>query len=148
VAVFWGFLGVGHYWISQGLMGEGGKSLRFVRRLSLGIPKPGAGMIRCGRTAGALPMRPKSPNPPNTDDLFRNRLSNILDQRHALLRLAGLIDWSRFEQEYGALYAEQDDSGLTRAVTRSSQDAASIYAAWRWHATKWPGATSRNSGSC
>jgi hypothetical protein len=48
----------------------------------------------------------KSPYSPNTDDLFRNRLSNILDQRHALLRLAGLIDWSRFEQEYGALYAE------------------------------------------
>jgi IS5 family transposase len=57
-------------------------------------------------------MRPKSPSPPNTDDLFRHRLSNILDQRHALLRLAGLIDWSRFEQEYGALYAEQGRPGL------------------------------------
>jgi IS5 family transposase len=44
-------------------------------------------------------MRPKSPSPSATDDLFRNRLSNILDQRHALLRLAGLINWSRFEQE-------------------------------------------------
>jgi len=57
-------------------------------------------------------MRPKSPSPSTTDDLFRNRLSNILDQRHALLRLAGLIDWSRFEQEYGALYAEQGRPGL------------------------------------
>src|SRR5580704_9650210 len=57
-------------------------------------------------------MRPKSASPPTTDDLFRNRLSNILDQRHALLRLAGLIEWSRFEQEYGALYAEQGRPGL------------------------------------
>jgi IS5 family transposase len=57
-------------------------------------------------------MRPKPASPPTTDDLFRNRLSNILDQRHALLRLAGLIDWSRFEQEYGALYAEQGRPGL------------------------------------
>jgi hypothetical protein len=98
----------GPYSVSQGLMSEYGKSLRFVRRFSLEILKPGAGMIRCGRTAGALPMRP---NPPNTD-LFRIRLSNILDQRHALLRLAGLIGWSRFEQEYGALYAEQGRPGL------------------------------------
>ena len=57
-------------------------------------------------------MRPKSASPSNTDDLFRSRLSNILDQRHVLLRLAGLIDWSRFEQEYGALYAEQGRPGL------------------------------------
>jgi transposase, IS5 family len=57
-------------------------------------------------------MRPKSPIPSATDDLFRHRLSNILDQRHALLRLAGLIEWSRFEQEYGALYAEQGRPGL------------------------------------
>jgi transposase, IS5 family len=61
-------------------------------------------------------MRPKSASPSNTDDLFRSRLSNILDQRHALLRLAGLIDWSRFEQEYGALYAEQGRPGLPTRV--------------------------------
>ena len=57
-------------------------------------------------------MRPKPPSQPKTDALFRHRLSNILDQRHALLRLAGLIEWSRFEREYGALYAEQGRPGL------------------------------------
>jgi len=31
-------------------------------------------------------MRPKSPIPFATDDLFGHRLSNILDQRHALLK--------------------------------------------------------------
>ncbi|MGH7094243.1 MAG: transposase [Stellaceae bacterium] len=29
-----------------------------------------------------------------------------------MLRLAGLIEWVRFEQEYGALYAEQGRPGL------------------------------------
>ena len=57
-------------------------------------------------------MRPKPPNPATTDDLFRHQLSNILDQRHELLRLSALIDWSRFEREYGALYAEQGRPGL------------------------------------
>jgi IS5 family transposase len=58
-------------------------------------------------------MRPKPPNPAVTDDLFRHQLSNLLDQRHELLRLATLIDWSRFEREYGALYAEQGRPGLS-----------------------------------
>lgn len=57
-------------------------------------------------------MRPKPPSEPASDDLFRHRLSNLLDQRHELIRLAGLIDWSRFEQEYGALYAEDGRPGV------------------------------------
>jgi transposase, IS5 family len=52
-------------------------------------------------------MRPKPPSPTTTDELFRNRLSNIIDQRHELVRLAGLIDWSRFDREYGALDAKE-----------------------------------------
>jgi len=57
-------------------------------------------------------MRPKPPREPASDDLFRHRLSNLLDQRHELLRLAGLIDWSRFEQADGALYAEDGRPGV------------------------------------
>jgi IS5 family transposase len=57
-------------------------------------------------------MRPKPPQPAATDDLFRHQLSNMLDQRHALLHLAGLIDWSRFDREYGPLYAEAGRPGL------------------------------------
>lgn len=56
-------------------------------------------------------MRPKPPNAA-ADDLFRHRLSNMLDQRHELLRLAELIDWRRFDREYGALYAEAGRPGL------------------------------------
>ena len=58
-------------------------------------------------------MRPKPPNPATIDDLFRHRLSNIIDQRHELLRLVGLIDWSGFDRDYGAVYAEEGRPGLT-----------------------------------
>jgi hypothetical protein len=39
-------------------------------------------------------MRPRPLNPTTTDDFYRNRLSNIINQRQELLRLAGIIDWS------------------------------------------------------
>jgi transposase, IS5 family len=86
--------------------------LRFDGGFTLGIPKLGIGVIRYGCLAGVPSMRPKPPSPPNTEDLFRHLLSNILDQHHELVRLGGLIDWSRFEREYGALYAEQGRPGL------------------------------------
>jgi transposase, IS5 family len=37
---------------------------------------------------------------------FRARLSNQLDLKHPLIRLAGLIDWEGFETEFGSLYHE------------------------------------------
>lgn len=51
-------------------------------------------------------MRPKAPERPDPDDLFRARLSNQLDRKHPLVRLAGLIEWPRFESAFGALYHE------------------------------------------
>lgn len=57
-------------------------------------------------------MRPKPPSNPAAEDLFRHQLSNLLDPRHELLRLAGLIDWQRFDHAYGALYAERGRPGL------------------------------------
>ena len=51
-------------------------------------------------------MRPKPPEPTDQADLFRARLDNLVDPRHPLVRLAALIDWSRFEESFGALYSE------------------------------------------
>jgi IS5 family transposase len=51
-------------------------------------------------------MRPKQPTAEPQDDLFRARLENLVDRRHPLVRLAGLIDWGRFETEFGPLYAD------------------------------------------
>ncbi len=57
-------------------------------------------------------MRPKLPKAEPQDDFFRARLKNLVDPRHALVRLAGLIDWSRFETEFGALYTDGGRPGL------------------------------------
>lgn len=51
-------------------------------------------------------MRPKRSPASTTDDLFRTRLLNIINPRHELVRLAELIDWQRFDEAFGALYAE------------------------------------------
>ena len=48
-------------------------------------------------------MGPK-PTMPSSGDLYRSRLDQILDHRHELFRLAGLIDWERFDQEFGRFY--------------------------------------------
>jgi transposase, IS5 family len=51
-------------------------------------------------------MRPKQVAAEDQEDLFRARLENLVDRRHALVRLAGLIDWGRFEAEFGPLYTD------------------------------------------
>jgi transposase, IS5 family len=51
-------------------------------------------------------MRPKPPELVGQAELFRARLDNLVDPRHPLVRLAGLIDWHRFEDSFGALYTE------------------------------------------
>ena len=51
-------------------------------------------------------MRPRRPKATPSEDLFRARLSNQLDLKHPLIRLAGLIEWESFETEFGALYHE------------------------------------------
>jgi transposase, IS5 family len=56
--------------------------------------------------AGSPPMRPKQPAVEPQDDLFRARLENLVDPRHALARLAGLIAWEQFEAAFGPLYTD------------------------------------------
>ena len=55
---------------------------------------------------GVLLMPPKTPEP-SSGDLFRMALENIIDQNHALVRLAGLINWARFDEAFGAFYDDQ-----------------------------------------
>ena len=44
-------------------------------------------------------MRPK-PVVPESEDLFRSRLDQQINMRHALVRLAGLIDWAEIERTF------------------------------------------------
>lgn len=53
-------------------------------------------------------MTPKKTNKAPELDLFRNKLSNILDQRHALYKLAAYINWQTFEDEFGPLYCDHN----------------------------------------
>src|ERR671929_2327912 len=61
-------------------------------------------------------MRSKQPKTEPQEDLFRARLENLVDLRHPLVRLAKLIDWRRFEAEFGPLYTEA--SGRSGLPTR------------------------------
>jgi transposase, IS5 family len=48
-------------------------------------------------------MRPSHPLSGKTD-LFRERLKAIIDPRHVLVRLTGLVPWSRFDDAFGRFY--------------------------------------------
>ncbi|WP_372624753.1 transposase [Falsiroseomonas sp.] len=50
-------------------------------------------------------MPPRSP-PPEQPELFRSALLNLVDRRHSLVRLAGLIAWERFATAFGLLYRD------------------------------------------
>ena len=52
-------------------------------------------------------MRPIKLDPKPADDLWRARLSQQIERRHPLVRLAGLIDWAAFEARFGELYHPQ-----------------------------------------
>ena len=49
-------------------------------------------------------MKAKGPEP---DDLFRARLVEIIDMRHALVKLAALIDWEFFEREWAEFFPSE-----------------------------------------
>jgi IS5 family transposase len=51
-------------------------------------------------------MRPKPPEATDQAELFRSRLDNIVDPKHPLVRLAALIDWTRFAAAFGPLYTD------------------------------------------
>lgn len=57
-------------------------------------------------------MKPKKLERSASDDMFRMRLEQMLDQRHALYRLAGKINWQGVEERFGALYAEEGRPGI------------------------------------
>jgi len=51
-------------------------------------------------------MKPQTRPDLCTDDLFRQRLENLIDTRHELVKLAGLIDWEHFDTQWGDFFCE------------------------------------------
>ena len=56
-------------------------------------------------------MPPKKPKL-RDDELFRMQLTNMIDMEHPLVKLAGLIDWSRFDEAYGRFYTQKGRPAL------------------------------------
>ena len=52
-------------------------------------------------------MRPKENGESGEHDLFRSRLDQIIDMDHALVKLAGSIDWHFLEERLGAVYTDK-----------------------------------------
>jgi IS5 family transposase len=52
-------------------------------------------------------MRPRKIVPTNKVDLYRSRLDQIINLKHALVRLAGEIDWAWIDEQMAPLYSEQ-----------------------------------------
>jgi transposase, IS5 family len=57
-------------------------------------------------------MTPKPQEKTTKQDMCRNRLDIMLDHRHALYVLDGKIDWSVFDDEFGARYSEKGRPGV------------------------------------
>jgi transposase, IS5 family len=51
-------------------------------------------------------MRPRERRESGEGDLFRSRLDQIIDMRHALVKLAQTIDWRFLEERFGAVYSD------------------------------------------
>src|SRR6266478_6285651 len=51
-------------------------------------------------------MRPRERRETGKQDLFRSRLDQIIDLKHALAKLAREIDWRFLEERLGAVYTE------------------------------------------
>ncbi len=62
-------------------------------------------------------MRPKKHRTAGSGDLFRARLDQIINMKHALLQLAGKVDWDWIDGEIAPLYSENGRPGIaTRFV--------------------------------
>jgi IS5 family transposase len=62
------------------------------------------------RTEMAIKKTEQNPQ----DDMFRNRLENMIDMRHPLVKLADAIDWEVFDREFGQLYQSKVGRPATR----------------------------------
>jgi len=57
--------------------------------------------------SGGFAMRPRERRETSEQDLFRSRLDQIIDIKHALVKLARTIDWRFLEETFGAVYTDK-----------------------------------------
>lgn len=61
-------------------------------------------------------MKPRKQEHIPQQDLFRLRLDQMLDQRHALYKLANQIEWHRAEEQFGSLYSDEGRPGIPTRI--------------------------------
>jgi IS5 family transposase len=57
-------------------------------------------------------MKPRKAEQIPQADMFRLRLDQMLNQRHALYKLSSQIDWNAAEVHFGHLYSEEGRPGI------------------------------------
>jgi hypothetical protein len=73
-------------------------------------------------------MRPRERRETGGQDLFRSRLDQIIDGKHALVKLARTIDWGFLEEKFGAVY--KDGAGQPPLPTRLMAGLAILKPSW------------------
>jgi len=61
-------------------------------------------------------MKPKKTKKTPQSELFRSRLEQILNREHPLFVLAGQINWSVFDEEFGNFYSDKGRPGIPTRV--------------------------------
>ncbi len=64
--------------------------------------------------SGVFLMKPARPGRAS-GDLFRERLDAIIDMRHPLVRLAGLMPWADFDESFGQVLQAARPAGQADA---------------------------------
>lgn len=57
-------------------------------------------------------MKPPKPEKNKSQDLFRQRLDNIINMRHELVILSHGIDWERLDTHFGQFFSENGRPGI------------------------------------
>ena len=57
-------------------------------------------------------MKPREVESSGTEDMFRSKLVNIINMRHPLVKLSGLLDWERLEAHFSPYYSDEGRPAL------------------------------------
>jgi IS5 family transposase len=57
-------------------------------------------------------MRRRERRETSEQELFRSRLDQIIDMKHALVKLGQAIDWRVLEERFGAVYADKPPAAI------------------------------------
>lgn len=58
-------------------------------------------------------MRPNPQDNPQTYDIFRSQLTQVINMQHELVKLSQIIDWKHLEEKNAAFYREEGRPGVT-----------------------------------